>query len=376
MRENEIKIQFITQDFDISRLVSSHSNLDAITWASSGRGQAPINFNADVLVVDSDVSSISGPSKTKEFKSKLRSLEDESLDYVKSGGIIVYIDNGENAKGMNEIIERFGTVSLRKAEEIHSIRSTTSEDTMDRFLEFVDTTSRTLEINIEEGFEVIATSRDSSEPLAGAFSTYLDAAGYKREALGEFLILPRPNSFKSLGKELVNNLIRIGEQRSPRGTSPNQRNLHEFINRSDQPSEDISSILHDRLEERCLPKYAREEYADAAKTAGQILEEQVRQIGPTELEGKTTSKLMTDAFNPNGGPLQFSDRNDEQKGVMFLYSGAIKGIRNVLAHRTPEEGGEKYLDNLDREKTRDIIFFVNFLLNLLEDYDEEQINSC
>jgi hypothetical protein len=95
----------------------------------------------------------------------------------------------------------------------------------------------------------------------------------------------------------------------------------------------------------------------AVRTAGVILEEQLRDVGSISDPNRTGRNLVNDVFG-NGGTLasKFTVLS-ERDGYRELYAGIVGAFRNPSAHRlidpSPEEGGA-------------FIAFVNLLLKKLE----------
>lgn len=127
------------------------------------------------------------------------------------------------------------------------------------------------------------------------------------------------------------------------------------------------SSLDDELRQRCIPRFNQGDYPGAAKEAGQLLEERVRQQGPDTSTSDHGSSLMTEMFSPKNGPLSFGEIDSEREGILHLYTGAIKGIWNPLHHRTPDPTQDRYLDSFDRQQAHDAICYVNLLLRFLSD---------
>lgn len=69
--------------------------------------------------------------------------------------------------------------------------------------------------------------------------------------------------------------------------------------------------------------------------------------------------LMNSAFSANNPVLKISDDPDEQKGFMWLYSGAMMGIRNPKAHRLIEQH--------DPQRTLEWLSFASVLFKVLDD---------
>jgi hypothetical protein len=91
------------------------------------------------------------------------------------------------------------------------------------------------------------------------------------------------------------------------------------------------------------------------------------------MDYSSTADLMKKAFRPSEGPLRMGEKPGEEEGVMFLYAGAIQGLRNPLSHRLVDLEKERYLDDFDQQEAHDIISYVNLLLSLLE--DDEMMES-
>ena len=73
--------------------------------------------------------------------------------------------------------------------------------------------------------------------------------------------------------------------------------------------------------------------------------------------------LMERAFNPSNPTLKFNDLEsqsdkDEQKGFMYLFSGAVSGLRNPRAHEFVHD---------DPERALEFIAFVSLLAKLLDE---------
>ncbi|WP_339218123.1 TIGR02391 family protein [Paenibacillus sp. FSL H8-0332] len=70
------------------------------------------------------------------------------------------------------------------------------------------------------------------------------------------------------------------------------------------------------------------------------------------------SPLMQTVFSVKNPLLTISDNSDEQMGFMWLFSGAVMGIRNAKAHRVDEHP--------DKQTTLEILGFASFLLKSLD----------
>ena len=68
-------------------------------------------------------------------------------------------------------------------------------------------------------------------------------------------------------------------------------------------------------------------------------------------------KLMEYVFSKNNPIIQISKKAEEQQGFMFLFSGAIKAIRNQCAHK---------LYNIDLQEALEILNFLSFLFRVVD----------
>lgn len=118
--------------------------------------------------------------------------------------------------------------------------------------------------------------------------------------------------------------------------------------------------LHTVIDDAASSLYRTGHYANAIEDAVKALNAYVRmRSGVDNLDGV---KLMEKVFNPSTPILKFnaladdSDR-DEQKGFMFMLSGAVSGLRNPRAHRLMTD---------DPERALEFIAFVSLLAKLVE----------
>jgi uncharacterized protein (TIGR02391 family) len=113
--------------------------------------------------------------------------------------------------------------------------------------------------------------------------------------------------------------------------------------RADQPaSEDFWSYLHPRIRAVAQSRFDARHYADAVEAAMKEVNTEVKahhkQSTGDELDGTT---LMQKTFSPDNPIIPLADTSTEtgkniQKGYMFIFSGAMLGIRNPKAHANIE----------------------------------------
>lgn len=74
---------------------------------------------------------------------------------------------------------------------------------------------------------------------------------------------------------------------------------------------------------------------------------------------KTGKPLMEEAFSANKPKIRFTSDQNEQLGMMYLYSGSIAGIRNRYSHKT--------IKLTDKNYALDLLHFASALMRLLDD---------
>jgi uncharacterized protein (TIGR02391 family) len=117
--------------------------------------------------------------------------------------------------------------------------------------------------------------------------------------------------------------------------------------------------LHDEIARAASQLYRDGHYANAVEAGVKALNNLVRLRSDLEIDGVA---LMQKAFNPNGPILKFnslSDQSDkdEQMGFMWMFSGAVSGLRNPRAHKFIQD---------DPERALEFIAFVGLLAKLLD----------
>lgn len=119
--------------------------------------------------------------------------------------------------------------------------------------------------------------------------------------------------------------------------------------------------LHAEIERAAGKLYRDGHYANAIEDAVKALNALVRmRSGRDDLDGTT---LMQTVFSPNNPTLKFNalaDQSDqeEQKGFMMLFTGAVAGLRNPRAHKLIQD---------DPERALEFIAFISLLAKLLDE---------
>lgn len=116
--------------------------------------------------------------------------------------------------------------------------------------------------------------------------------------------------------------------------------------------------LHPNIEDAAGDLFRNGHYANAIEDAVKALNNLVRLKSGCDLDGE---KLMQQAFSPSAPKLTFNDLadetdKDEQRGFMYMFSGAVAGLRNPRAHKLIKD---------DPERALEFIAFVSLLAKLV-----------
>ena len=105
--------------------------------------------------------------------------------------------------------------------------------------------------------------------------------------------------------------------------------------------------IHPEINQAVSRLFKDGHYASAVEDACKVLDGLVKiRSGKHEISG---TELMQKVFSPNNPILKFNDLlsetdKSEQRGMMFLYSGAMLALRNPRAHEVIEDDPEKALE--------------------------------
>lgn len=117
--------------------------------------------------------------------------------------------------------------------------------------------------------------------------------------------------------------------------------------------------LHEEIANAAGQLFRNGHYAHAVQDAVKALNGLVRvRSGRDDLDGTTLMETVFSLRNPILVFNELSDRSDEdeQKGFMMMFSGAVAGLRNPRAHKFIED---------DPERALEFIAFVSLLAKLL-----------
>ena len=117
--------------------------------------------------------------------------------------------------------------------------------------------------------------------------------------------------------------------------------------------------LHSEIAKAASDLYQGKHYANAIEDAVKALNNLVRLRSGKDIDGE---QLMTTVFAPKSPVLCFNDLvdksdEDEQRGFMMMFAGAVAGLRNPRAHKLIKD---------DPERALEFIAFVSLLAKLLD----------
>ncbi|WP_181685982.1 TIGR02391 family protein [Halorhabdus salina] len=128
--------------------------------------------------------------------------------------------------------------------------------------------------------------------------------------------------------------------------------------------------LHSTIPSVCVERLENEDYTGVIQAAGTALEEILKQETPEDLvrEAQNTSDLANRAFRESDPVFRWGYTDGEQKGLMFLYSGVFKALRNPVSHPRGNPDRNRFLDDIDERDAIDILCLFNFLARRLDKY--------
>lgn len=117
--------------------------------------------------------------------------------------------------------------------------------------------------------------------------------------------------------------------------------------------------LHPEIERQIGALYRDGHYSEAVEKAVKVLNNLVRLRSGEESDG---TPLMQKVFTKNSPIIKFNSLSsqsdqDEQQGFMYLFMGAVMGLRNPRAHR---------IINDDPERALEFIAFISLLAKTLD----------
>ncbi len=115
--------------------------------------------------------------------------------------------------------------------------------------------------------------------------------------------------------------------------------------------------FHPRVVEVAGALYRDGHYREAILNAYIALIEAVKtRAGRADLDG---TELMMKVFSPKKRELSVSDEDSDQQGFMFLFAGAVLGIRNPKAHRMVQQH--------DPQRALEWLAFASVLFRVLDE---------
>ncbi len=116
-------------------------------------------------------------------------------------------------------------------------------------------------------------------------------------------------------------------------------------------------LFDERLRDR-LSKMPNAPSDTIVRESGVVLEHRLREVIDSRRKSLFGVRLVNALFDPEEGGLVFSDHSGEQGGVLDLYKGAMKFIRNPVMHKIIE---------FQEETAQILVRMIDSLLILLEE---------
>lgn len=345
----------------------------------SSEGIAIVDWNnlrdfqlfGDVLIVDMDLSEQVGDngrvlnSYRKDLRLGVEVLEEVVPTYLESGGSVVALmaDNvaipGARHSAQSSI-DSFSWLYGLGTVYSHYITQGEPEIVTDNQMveHYFGYAGDLYGINYDEGTdtEVLAqiykVVNDSPTPVAISFNEYVNEKGVKRTGKGSVILFPPLRTIRVDPAQIASMLAEVG---------------YSFVEGSERsciidPSDEGVELDDELIERGCIDQYRSDHFQSAVTNAFTVLEERIREKGGYDAS-KHGVNLIQEAFHHEEGPLSFGQTKAEREGVMLLYRGAFQTLRNPPSHR--------FLDDLDSRQARDIIYFVDLLLNLIDESASE-----
>ncbi len=127
--------------------------------------------------------------------------------------------------------------------------------------------------------------------------------------------------------------------------------------------------IHPEIEEVSKALFEDGHYAQAIFEAFKRVNNMVKEKADRQEDGRT---LMLKVFSPNAPILKFNEllnqsERDEQEGFMYLFAGAITGIRNPKAHEN--------IKQKDKQRAIEYLVFASFLCKRLAETRKDRATS-
>ena len=191
----------------------------------------------------------------------------------------------------------------------------------------------------------VATELDTTEYGSSVERRYLGGSGPSVDEIRRGIEQGRQRAIALLTTEAA----LLKEQLGDGEDSPADRAIRAYANLD----------LHPEIARAASELYRNGHYPNAIEDAVKALNAWVRYRSGETLDG---TALMEKVFSPKSPVLRFNELKDksdedEQRGFMMLFTGAITALRNPRAHKLIEDEAERALE---------FIAFVSLLAKLLD----------
>lgn len=212
---------------------------------------------------------------------------------------------------------------------------------------------RALEVSIND-FLIDTFGSDTTQYAMYSSSTHL-------HALQRIFIAEQNVDFAELRRNTARNIAKSVEMLSAMKAMFSEKLEDAGRGLSSKPLRAYEALdLHPEIERQVGQLYRDGHHAEAIEKAVKVLNSLVRLRSGEDLDG---SALMTKVFNKNTPVLKFNSLadqsdQDEQQGFMYLFAGAVMGLRNPRAHKIIKD---------DPERALEFIAFISLLAKILDD---------
>ena len=137
-------------------------------------------------------------------------------------------------------------------------------------------------------------------------------------------------------------------------------NPDRYANISEKSQNDnFVNSMHKKIVQVASIKIQNKDYRGAILDSCTALDNYVKEkININKIMDMSGVKLMECVFSKDKPIIKLSDKPEEQKGFMFLFSGVMKAVRNPSTHKLHQ------LDSLS--ETLEILGFLSFLFRLVD----------
>ena len=250
-------------------------------------------------------------------------------------------------KNQNDLIQTLNT-QLQKLKKIRS------ESGYDSFIEPIDFSGHNEAVVKQAFFNWLD---DTSQIIKMRFSPEKEKLFHNRCIKSMKLKDQMSNCIEYL-KALIDKIENNPEY--PTETTKKFQNENIIIKTLNNMHVEVIKIAKDRIQHK-------EGYRGIISDVCTALESYIKQkVSNSKIQNIGGAKLMEHVFSKNEPIIIVSDKQEEQKGFMFLFSGVVKAVRNKCTHK---------LYKLELQEVLEILGFFSFLFKVVDKGKVKKINK-